>query len=214
MDATVDLIILLFCLADISIGIYELVNAVPLISSKNIKLTYKQYFTEYNASLLRIIITLVVMCLSVAFINLFIIAIKNKNILKKYLKLYKVKKFNNSIFMFRIEKSTIENMIIRHEEDKVRKEKNSNSIWIILIWIILIHLKLIMIAIIIFFAYLNHSNANNMIQTAIFGHLSSKQYNKVMKINNKVNNIFYSSLIWIAIKYVESNVSWYTLGTC
>jgi len=145
MDSSFDFAVLLFCLIDIILGVYGLFNSVSLISSKNIKDTYKHYFTEYNASLLRIIITLILMCLSVAVINLIILAIKKKSFLKKfvkkYLKLYNVKKFNNSLFMFRVEKSTVEKMIIRHEEDKVKKEKNSNSLWIILFWIILVYLR-------------------------------------------------------------------------
>jgi len=141
MDATLDIIVFLFCIIDIGLGTYGLVNALLLTSSKKLNPTYKHYFSEYNLSLLKINIMLIIMCLVVAFINLLILVVKNKSILKKYLRLYKVKKFNNSIFMFRIEKSAVEKMIIRHEEEKVRKEKNANSIWIIFFWIILIYLR-------------------------------------------------------------------------
>eukprot|EP00833_Pecoramyces_ruminatium_P010515 jgi/Orpsp1_1/1184547/evm.model.c7180000089981.2 len=186
MDNTLDIIILLFCIIDIGLGSYGLINELLLTSSKELNTTYKHYFTEYNASLLNINIMLNIM----------------------------LKKFNNSIFMFRIEKSAVEKMIIRHEEEKVRKEKNANSIWIILFWIILVYIRFLMLGIITFFAYLNYENSNSMSQIAIFEHLSSKQYHKVTKINAKVNNILFISVIWIIEKFIESNFSWYALGAC
>ncbi|ORX59875.1 hypothetical protein BCR36DRAFT_408252 [Piromyces finnis] len=185
MRSSFDIVVLFFCLMDIGLGIYQLINAVSLTSSKKIKNTYSHYFTEYNASLLKIIITLTIMCLSVAVINLIALVIKNKSILKKHLKIYRVRKFNNSLFMFRIEKAAVEKMIIQHKEDKVRMEKNSNSIAITLLWILLIYLRFIMIGIIIFFAKLNYNNANDMNQIAIFEHLSSYNYRNVINVSNK-----------------------------
>jgi len=70
-----------------------------------------------------------------------------------------------------------------------------------------------MIGIIIFFSKINYDNACEMSQTAIFEHLSSIQYHKVLKVDAKVSNLFYSSIIWAVFKFIESNYSWYALGT-
>jgi len=70
-----------------------------------------------------------------------------------------------------------------------------------------------MIAIIIFFAKLNYNNANDMNQIAIFEHLSSRKYRTVLNVGSKISNIFYNSIFWIALKFIESNFSWYVLGS-
>lgn len=164
-SSSFDIFVLFFCIMDIGLSSYQLYNSVSLTSSNKIKNTYSHYFTEYNASLLRIIITLTLMCLLVAIINLIALAIKNKSYLKKHLKMYKVKKFNNSLFMFRIEKSAVEKMIIRHEEDKVKMEKNSSSMAFILFWILLIYLRVLILK---YFGFEKYKYNINVILITIF----------------------------------------------